>query len=60
MDKICKLIAGLIMMYFMFWATFKIGAGLDYWGPFVMACVGTLVGVLYGVAKKVVEKKNKS
>jgi apolipoprotein N-acyltransferase len=54
---ICKLIALLIILYCIFWVSFKVGVGLGYWGPFVMVCVGTLVGVLYGVAKLITNKK---
>ena len=51
-----KLIGALLVMVFLFWATFKIGTGLGYWWPFIAICFGTLVAILYAVTEKLRKK----
>lgn len=59
LNAICKLIVTALFGVFLIWATYKVGVGLGYWGPFVMAMIGLVGGLTYGIAKAVVNKKSK-
>lgn len=51
LNSIGKLIAAVLVGWFLVWVTYKIGSGLGYWGPFVMVMVGLVAGLIYGVVK---------
>ena len=56
LKAICKLLMAILIGWFLVWATYKIGIGLDYWLPFI----GVVVGLLGGVIGTVVKRKAKS
>ena len=58
LNAISKLIIIALFGVFLIWATYKIGAGLDYWGPFVMAIIGLVGGLIYSIAKIIISKKS--
>ena len=58
LNAVSKLIAAVLIGWFMVWATYKIGSGLGYWGPFVMVIIGLVCGLIYGVAKMVVKNRS--
>lgn len=58
LNAICKIIIAALFGVFLIWATYKVGAGLDYWGPFVMVIIGLVGGLIYGIAKIIVNKNS--
>ena len=58
LNSIGKLIAAVLVGWFLVWVTYKIGSGLGYWGPFVMVIIGLVCGLIYGVAKMVAKKRS--
>lgn len=58
MKAVLSLLGYLCIGYFLVKWTYKIGAGLDYWGPFVMVMIGLVCGLIYGVAKMVGKKRS--
>lgn len=59
LNSIGKLIALVLVGWFMVWATYKIGDGLGYWGPFVMVMIGLVGGLIYGVVRLAVKNRSK-
>jgi uncharacterized membrane protein len=59
LNSISKLIVAVLLGWFLIWATYKIGSGLDYWGPFVAVVIGLVGGLIYGVAKMAVKNRSK-
>ena len=58
LNAISKLIVSVLLGWFLIWATYKIGSGLDYWGPFVAVVIGLVGGLICGVAKMVGKKRS--
>lgn len=58
LNAISKLIIAALFGVFLVWATYKVGIGLDYWGPFVMVIIGLVCGLIYGIAKIIVKNKS--
>ena len=58
LNSICKIITPVFFGFIFLWATYKIGSGLDYWGPFVAVVIGLVGGLIYGVAKMAAKKRS--
>lgn len=58
-SAVVKLISLIFVGLFMVWATYKIGSGLGYWGPFVMVIIGLVCGLIYSIAKWAVKNRSK-
>lgn len=59
LNAVLKLASVVLIGWFMVWATYKIGSGLGYWGPFVMVMVGLVSGLAYSIAKWAVKNRSK-
>lgn len=59
LNAVSKLLASVLVGFFLVWATYKIGSGLGYWGPFVMVIIGLVGGLSFGILKLVAEKNSK-
>lgn len=59
LNAVVKLISLVLIGWFLVRITYKIGAGLGYWLPFVMVMVGLVSGLAYSIAKWAVDRHNK-
>lgn len=53
-----NLTALVLVLCFIIWITYRVGSGMGYWGPFVMAIIGTVCGLTYGIAKWVIKARS--
>lgn len=57
LNAISKLIAMLLVGWFILWGTYHIGAGLGNWFPFGAAIFGLVMGIVFCIVEAV--KKNR-
>lgn len=58
LNAVVKLASLVLIGWFLVWVTYKIGSGLGYWLPFVMVMVGLISGLIYSIAKIIVNKNS--
>ena len=58
LNTLGNLVALILVLCFILWLTFKVGSGLGYWGPFVMAIIGTIGGLTCGIAKWAIKSRS--